>query len=169
MRLLALGRCRPVTQAAVALVAMLLPLSCWATLGDNAASVLTNQSQLKGTIRSVDRQTYVLHEITTSTGAKVREYVSPGGAVFAVAWEGQFAPDFQQLLGPYFQQVQEALAQQKAAQQSGDQAQSRQRRGPVYVKTSGIVFEQSGHLRSFHGQAYVPQLVPQGVQAADIR
>ena len=110
------------------MIAMLLPLSCWATLGDNAASVLTNQTQMKGTIRSVDRQTYVLHEISTSSGAKVREYVSPAGAVFAVAWEGQFPPDFQQLLGPYYQQVQQAIAQQKAAQQSGDQKQARQRR-----------------------------------------
>ena len=151
------------------MIAVLLPLSCWATLGDNAASVLTNQSQMRGTVRSVDRQTYVLHEISTPSGAKVREYVSPAGAVFAVAWEGQFPPNFEQLLGPYYQQVQQALAQQKAAQQSGDQKQARQRRGPVYVETSGIVFEQSGHLRSFHGQAYIPQLLPQGVKAGDIR
>ena len=169
MRLLALRRCTLRIQAAVALTAMLLPLSCWATLGDNAASVMNNQAQMKGTLISVDHQTYVLHEITTPSGAKIREYVSPAGAVFAVAWEGQFAPNFEQLLGPYYQQVQQAMAQQKAAQQSGDQQPTRRRRGPVYVATSGIVFEQSGHLRSFHGQAYIPQLVPQGVKASDIR
>jgi len=156
-------------QGTFAILAVLMPLSCWATLGDNAASVRTNQAQMKGTLRSVDHHAYVLHEITMSTGAKVREYVSPAGTVFAVAWEGQFAPDFQQLLGPYYQQVQQAIAQQKAAQQSGEQPQVRQRRGPVYVETSGIVFQQSGHLRSFHGQAYIPQLVPQGVPASDIR
>jgi len=156
-------------QGAVAMIAVLLPLSCWATLGDNAASVRTNQAQMKGTIRSVNHQAYVLHEITMQSGAKVREYVSPVGTVFAVAWEGQFPPDFQQLLGPYYQQLQQAIAKQKAAQQSADQQPSRQRRGPVYVETSGLVFEQSGHLRSFRGQAYIPQLVPQGVQASDIR
>ena len=57
--------------------------------------------------------------------------------------------------------------QQKAAEQSGDQ--TRRRRGPVSVATSGIVFSQSGHQHSFHGQAYIPQLVPQGVQTSDIR
>jgi len=31
------------------------------------------------------------------------------------------------------------------------------------------VFAQSGHMRSFHGQAYIPQLVPQGVQPSNIR
>lgn len=169
MRLLAFGRCTTLLQGAIAIVALLAPLSCWATLGDNAASVLADQAQMKGTITSVDNRTYVLHEITAPSGAKVREYVSPAGAVFAVTWEGQFPPDFQQLLGPYYQQVQQAIQQQKTAEQSGDQQQSRRRRGPVYVATSGIVFSQSGHQHSFHGQAYIPQLVPQGVPTSDIR
>lgn len=153
---------------AVAAFTLLLPLCSWATLGDNAGSVLNDQARMKGTLRSVDNRTYVLHEITMSSGAKVREYVSPEGVVFAVAWEGQFPPDFQQLLGPYYQQVQEALAQQASAQQSGDQSM-RRRRGPVTIETPGIVFSQGGHMRSFHGQAYIPQLVPQGVQTGDIR
>jgi len=168
MRLLAFGRCALMMQGAIAILALLTPLSCWATLGDNAASVLADQAQMKGTITSVDNSTYVLHEITAPSGAKVREYVSPAGAVFAVSWEGQFPPNFQQLLGPYYQQVQQAIAQQKSAQ-SGGQQQTRRRRGPVSVQTSGIVFSQSGHQRSFHGQAYIPQLVPQAVQASDIR
>lgn len=168
MRLLAFARCTILMQGAIATLALLAPLSCWATLGDNAASVLTDQAQTKGTITSVDNRTYVLHEITAPSGAKVREYVSPAGAVFAVTWEGQFPPNFQQLLGPYYQQVQQAIEQQKSAQ-SGDQSQARRRRGPVNVATSGIVFSQNGHQHSFHGQAYIPQLVPQGVQTSDIR
>src|ERR1035441_6707885 len=101
-------------------------------------------------------------EITPTTGA-VREFVSPAGAVFGVAWEGQFPPNFQLLLGPYYQQVQQAIAQQASEQPT------RRRRGPVMIETPGIVFSQGGHMRSFHGQAYIPQLVPQGVQTSDIR
>ena len=153
---------------AVAALTLLLPLCSWATLGDNAGSVLNDQAHMKGTLRSVDNRTYVLHEITMPSGAKVREYVSPAGAVFGVAWEGQFPPDFKQLFGPYYEQVQQAMAQQANAQQSGDQP-TRRRRGPVVIETPGIVFLQSGHMRSFHGQAYIPQLVPQGIQASDIR
>ena len=52
-----------------------------------------------------------MHEITTTTGV-VREFVSPGGAVFGVAWDGQFPPDLQQLLGPYYQQAQQAATAQ---------------------------------------------------------
>ena len=118
---------------------------------------------MKGTLRSVDAHTFVMHEITAPTGAVVREYVSPAGAVFGVAWEGQFPPDLQSLLGPYYQQAQQA---QKAASSA---QQPRVRRAPVVIETPGLVLYQTGHMRSFHGQAYVPQLVPQGVQASDIR
>ncbi len=150
--------------------ALLLALStpAFAALGDNAASVLTDQARMKGTLHSVDNHTYVLHEITMSSGAKVREFVTPGGAVFGVAWEGQFPPDFQQLLGAYYQQVQQAAAQQKTAGEGSEQ-QAPRRRGPVFIDTPGLVFVQSGHMHSFHGQAYIPQLIPQGVAASDIR
>lgn len=145
---------------------MTLSSSMWAALGDPAASVLTDQAQWKGTLSSVDNSTYVMHEITMPSGAKIREFVSPAGLVFGVAWEGQFPPNFQQLLGPYYEQLQQAIAQQKAAEQS--EQQPRRRRGPVMIETPGIVFSQSGHMRSFHGVAYIPQLVPPGVQASDI-
>jgi hypothetical protein len=82
----------------------------------------------------------------------VREFVSPQGAVFGVAWEGQFPPDLQSLLGPYYQQAQKA--QEKAQQQEGSQ-QPRVRRAPIAIETPGLVFYETGHMRSFHGQAWV--------------
>jgi hypothetical protein len=136
-----------------------MPFPARAVLSDSAASVLTDQARMKGTLRSVDRGAYVMHEITTTTGA-VREFVSPGGGVFGVAWEGQFSPDFQQLLGLYYQQAQQASVQQQ---------QPRRGRRPIVIETLGLVLYQTGHMRSFHGQAYIPQLPPQGVQASDIR
>jgi Protein of unknown function (DUF2844) len=129
-----------------------------AVLGDSAASVLNDQARMKGSLRSVDETAYVMHEITTDTGTVVREYVSPAGVVFAVSWEGQFPPDFEQLLGPYYQRAKQATAQQE-----------RPGRAPFFVDTPGLVVQQSGHARSFHGQAYIPQLIPEGVKASDIR
>jgi hypothetical protein len=142
----------------------------WATLGDNAASVLSDQARMKGTVKSVDRQAYVVHEISTTAGDKVREYVSAGGAVFAVAWEGQLPPDLQQLLGPYFQQAKQA--QQAAVAQARENAAQgipRRRRAPLVIQTPGLVLYQGGHVRNFHGLAYIPQLMPQGVPASAIR
>lgn len=150
----------------LAALVLLLPLSAFATLGDNAASVLNDQARMKGTLRSVDNQTYVLHEITMTSGAKVREFVTPGGAVFGVAWEGPFPPDFSQLLGAYFQQAQQSIAQQKVEESKNGQVR---RRGPLVIETPGLVIVNSGHTRSFHGSAYIPQLVPQGVKASEIR
>lgn len=154
----------------LALFLLLLPFNAWAALGDNAASVLTDQARMKGTLSSIDHRTYVLHEITMVSGAKVREYVTPGGAVFGVAWEGQFLPDLELLLGAYYQQAQQAAAEQAAStqtQQGG--VPVRRARGPMVIETPGLVLVQTGHMRSFHGVAYVPQLVPQGVQASDVR
>ncbi len=140
----------------------------WATLGDNAASVLTDQARMKGTVRSVDNQTYVMHEITATSGAKVREFVTPGGAVFGVAWEGQQPPDLQQLLGPYYQQAKQAR-QAQLQDQNASQNAPRAHRAPVAIQTPGLVLYEGGHVRSFHGAAYIPQLIPPGVQASDIR
>ena len=153
--------------AAVSAVLFALCAPAFGVLGDNAASVLTDQARLKGTLNSVDRQAYVMHEITASSGAKVREYVSPAGQVFGVAWEGQFPPNFQQLLGPYYQEAQQAATQQQAQESSAQQPP--RRRGPVVINTPKIVFVNVGHIHSFHGVAYIPQMVPQGVQASDIR
>jgi len=142
---------------------LVLPLPAMAVLGDTAASVLNDQARMKGTLRSTDNHTYVMHEITAPSGSVVREFVSPQGAVFGVAWEGQFMPDLQQLLGPYYQQAQQAAAAQQAS------TQPHARRAPIVIETPGLVLYQTGHPRSFHGQAYIPQLVPSAVQASDIR
>lgn len=161
MNRMSLSECHLRTCGRILAAALLwaMPFPARAVLGDSAASVLTDQARMKGTLSSVDHGKYVMHEIATR-GTVVREYVSPAGAVFAVAWEGQFLPDFQQLLGPYYAQ----------ANQSASQPQPpRVRRGPIVITTAGLVFQQTGHTRSFHGVAYIPQLVPNGVPASDIR
>ena len=150
------------TRVLLAALLLALPLPAMAVLGDNAASVLTDQARMKGTLRSVDNGTYVMHEITSATGTVVREFVSPAGVVFGVAWEGQFPPDLQQLLGPYYQQA------QRAEQAATPKQQPRRRGAPVVIESPGLVLYETGHMRSFHGQAYIPQLVPQGVQVSEI-
>lgn len=151
-----LRKCARILAAAVLLA---MPFPAQAVLGDSAASVLTDQARMKGTLRSTDNRTYVMHEITVPMQTTVREFVSPAGVVFGVAWEGQFTPDLQQLLGPYYQQAQQAAPQQ----------QPRPRRAPIVIDTPSLVFQQTGHARSFHGFAYIPQLLPKGVQTSDIR
>ncbi len=135
-----------------------LPFPAFAVLGDNLQSVAIDQVRMKGTLRTVPADTYTVHEITAEKGTVVREFVSPAGAVFAVTWDGQFPPDLQQLLGPYYQQAQQELSRAP-----------RRARGPMVIQTSGLVFESYGHQRSFHGRCYVPQMVPNGTPVSQIR
>lgn len=151
-------RSEKATRIVISFLVLVLPLPAMAVLGDTAGSVLTDQVRMKGTLHSQGAHTYIVHEITTPTGSVVREFVSPAGAVFGVAWEGQLPPDLQQLLGPYYAQAKQAAAQE---QRGG--------RVPAVIETPGLVMHQTGHMRSYHGQAYIPQLLPQGVQSKDIR
>jgi hypothetical protein len=142
------------------LVSILLVLSspAWASLGDNVRSVQNDKAHMKGTLRSVATQRYVTHEIQVPTGQRVREFVSPDGNVFGVAWEGPFQPDLQQVLGGYFETMKQAVA-----------AQQRHGHSPVSIETSGFVFQQGGHMRHFHGRAYVPTLLPPSVDPAEVQ
>jgi len=51
-----------------------------------------------------------VHEITTSYGTVVREYVSPGDKVFAVSWRGPVIPELRQMLGNYYAQYEQAAS-----------------------------------------------------------
>jgi Protein of unknown function (DUF2844) len=135
-----------------------MPFQLQAGLGDVESSVQSDQARMNGVLRSVDRHACLLHEITSPAGNVTREFVSPDGKVFGVAWGGPGRPDLRQLLGPYYQQALMAQAQQP-----------RPRGAPVVIDTPKLVIYEAGHMRNFHGHAYLPELVPQGVQASDIR
>ena len=57
-------------------------------------------------------QSYKVHQLTTANGPTVREYVSPQGVVFGIAWQGRFMPNVNQLLGTYVTNLQTATAAQ---------------------------------------------------------
>ena len=124
----------------------------WAVLGGSAESVVTDQVRLGANRTVVESQTYTVHEIMSPDGTVVREYVTPSGMVFGVSWTGPTIPDLSQLLGPYNAEYQKTL-----------RAQSVRRRG-VGVHNSNLVVENSGHMRAFHGRAYLNSLLPSGVK-----
>jgi Protein of unknown function (DUF2844) len=142
------------------LVMLALPLTISASLGGDANSVQMDQTKMQGTLRTTSRDSYTVHEIQTSTGVAVKEYVSNAGKVFAVTWQGSFHPDLRQLLGAYFDQFSEAETAQRA---------QRRGRGPLLIQQAGLVVQISGHMRSFLGKAYAPQMLPAGIHAEDLR
>jgi len=39
----------------------------------------------------------------------------------------------------------------------------------VQIQEPGLVVQVAGHMRAFFGKAYVPQMLPAGIRAEDIR
>jgi len=144
----------------IVLLILALPLPAMAALGGDVASVQEDRAQMKGTLKTTEGTSFTLHEIKGAAGTVVREYVSPDGEVFGVAWQGPAIPNFQQILGNYFQTFSGAAQAQRAAHRG---------RGPLYIQQPGLVVESTGHMRTFSGRAFDPGKLPQGVSANDIR
>lgn len=103
--------------------------------------------------------TYTLSESQFDSGTLVREYVTPAGQVFALAWRGPVLPDLSAFLGDYF----------RAFKVEAQQVREKGIRGsPVFIEGDGLVMRSSGRMRNFFGYAYVPTLVPAGVNIHDV-
>jgi len=139
------------------LAALVLSASAFAELGGGTETVSRDRAYFKATEQVTQAATHAVHEMQTPSGARLREYVSPSGTVFGVAWESSLRPNLKQLLGSHFDQYAQAIQT------------TRQRRGPVVVHSAGLVVESAGHMRGFVGHAYIPSLLPEGVTANDIR
>jgi hypothetical protein len=142
------------TASAALLILVLRVAPVWAVLGQYESSVSLDERALHGADRQEAHPGYRLHQITASDGSVVREYVSPAGLVFGVAWQSPRMPNLTQLLGSSITELQVTLQSRTPGIPS---------RAPLIVQTPKLVFLSGGHLRSFHGYAYVPGLVPAGV------
>ncbi len=131
-----------------------------ATLGEPAYSIESDRQMLSAVQRSeAVRNGYTVQEVASGANT-VREYVSPAGVVFGIAWNGLVNPDLSQLLGSYEGEYREALG--KVPRKQGS-------RRSLKVKTPRIVVEKWGHMRDLRGRAYVPSLVPSGVSVNEIK
>jgi len=139
---------------------LMIALPAFAGLGEAASSVQADQAHMQGSLRTTQTEAYTVHEIKAATGTVVREYVSTSGKVFAVAWQGPWPPDMRQILAGYFEQYQQAVQAQASA---------RAGRRPLLIEQPGFVVQSGGHMRSFAGRAYIPEMLPQGVGKEEIR
>jgi hypothetical protein len=137
-----------------------LPFLAFAALGGSLDSVQADQAHFKANIKITESGAYTVHELTTPTNIVVREYVSPDGRVFGVAWRGPFIPDMQQLLGGYFQQYVLAAKAERERHVG---------RAPLNIQLPGLVVQTGGHMRAYFGRAYDPQLLPAGASPDDLR
>jgi hypothetical protein len=147
------------TTSGALLILILGAAPVWAILGESESSVSLDQQVLNGAHREEARQGYKLHQITAADGLVVKEFVSPAGLVFAVTWQAAHMPNLEQLLGSHITELQAALQSQT----------HRPGRRPVIVRTDKLVFVSGGHMRAYHGYAYVPGLVPANVNPETVQ
>ena len=108
-------------------------------------------------LKSVSAETnpeYNTQVVELTSGTIVHEFVSASGVVFAVNWRGPVLPDFGTILGS---NIDVFNAEAHLARTSG------KRGGALGIQSQGLVVLSAGHMRSFHGYAYLESLVPAGI------
>lgn len=145
--------------SSIVLIMLGFCLPAVAALGGDVSSVEADRAQMKASIKVTQAEAYSVQEMQAPGGTVIKEYVSPAGRVFAVAWHGPFFPDMQQILGSYFQPYSAAL-----------QAQPKHYgRRPLNIQQPGLVVQAGGHMRAYWGRAYVPEMLPQGMNADEVK
>jgi hypothetical protein len=137
-------------------VAATVVAPAFAALGGDATSVQTDLVKMKGALRVTSSAGFTVHEIATSNGTVVREYLSPDGKVFAVSWRGPGIPDLRQMLGTYYGQFAQAASAPHGSHHR------------LMIEQPGLVVQSSGHTRTFFGRAWAPALLPQNFPVSDI-
>lgn len=132
---------------------MMGSLPAWAALGSDVSSVNADAQVLRGQHIMLAKVGYGMHQITTTDGSVVKEFVTPAGTVFGVSWQGHFIPNLKQLLGTYVTNLQQ-----------GQRTHVIPRRA-VTIQGDNFEFTSVGHMRNFRGRAFVPGLVPANLTA----
>ena len=143
--------------AGAMLAAVLLPHVASAALGEPEATVTDDVQQLKGSVKSMQRSNYRVHEIQLPSGTVLREFAALDGNVFAVAWSGPAIPNLRQALGRYFDIYVTAAKAKHAGHRH------------LEIQQNDLVVQSSGHMRAFSGRAYLPQSLPAGTTVAELR
>ena len=144
-------------KVAGAIFALSWPCIAAATLGGSADTVETDRSALRASVKVTAQSLYQVHELQLPSGTTLREFVAPGGTVFALAWRGPAIPNLRQALGSYFNPYAAAVG----ARHGG--------RGHLEVKSGDLVVRGAGHMRSFSGVAYLASAIPAGIAVEDLK
>jgi hypothetical protein len=142
--------------------------AAFAALGDQAGFQATSQSAATGS-KTLHANAAVSTRVSTDERFSVRteqtdaytmrEYISPSGVVFAVAWNGLTPPEMSHVLGSYLREYR--TARDRTARVKG-------RRNRV-IQSDRVIVENWGHMRSLEGRAYDASLFPSGVTLEDIK
>ena len=154
------SRMSPVTWALVLVCGLGCARDALAVLGGAEETVQADQRRFGGERRQTAGSQFRTHEISLPDGSIVKQYVNATGVVFAVAWRTRLKPDLNALLGSSYS----APAGGSVARAGVASARMQQ-----LTRQPQLVVHQGGRMNAFAGLAYVPTLVPPGVDADALR
>lgn len=129
-----------------------------AVLGGSASTTEHDRAMMNGRRHSVQRAGYTVETIE-APGVVIREYVSPDGIVFAVAWRQQKGiVNLEQLLGPYYAEYSRAVLNQPRRSQRFR-----------HVETEHAIIETGGRMGAVWGRAWAGSLLPSGISQDSIK
>ena len=144
---------------AVVAASWALSLPAQAALGGQVADLPRERLALRAQLQTTAQPSYTTHTLSTASGYEIRQFATPQGQIFALAWRGPGIPNMQQLLGAHF-----------ATYQSELQAHPQQRsRTALTVNHPNLVARAAGRMGSYSGMAYLPQQVPAQVRLSDLQ
>jgi hypothetical protein len=143
--------------AGLLLWALVRPTAAYAGLGESSDSIARDRAAMRSSLNTVSMKGYDVHELTSESGAMVREYATLGGTVFALTWSGTQLPDLKLLLSAYYDRYVTAAQ----AHRTGHHVLS--------IATPELVMTVVKFQRKSSGQAYAPSLMPSGVTRQELR
>lgn len=130
----------------------------FAVLGEPATTVEQDRQRLNATVRKQSRAGYTVH-VLEAHGGSIREYASPAGLIYGLAWNHQTGLlDLEQLFGPYYAEYRQALSHQPPP-----------RRRARRITTEHLVVERGGRMGAVWGRVWVLPLLPPGLSEAHIQ
>ncbi|MHB1286583.1 MAG: DUF2844 domain-containing protein [Leptospirales bacterium] len=140
------------------------PAIARATLGEVEATVSRDREGSAGTHTLLQAQGGVRIHTITSSSRTYREYVTPGGTVFAVTWQGMHPPHLKTVLGAYAAEYREAIVRART-QTNYPAIRSRFLR----VTTAHLLIDGGGQPRTLSGRVILPAQIPPGFPVDQIR
>lgn len=132
--------------------------SALAMLGESTTTVEQDRTMLQGTASIEAKAGFSVHHLQAA-GVTVREYSSPSGIVFGIAWKHQTGPlNLEQLFGAYYGEYGRAVARQP-----------RQSQRYHLIETDHIIVERGGRMGATWGRVWIPSLLPPGLSKDQIQ
>lgn len=138
-----------------------LPSISYATLGESVASIQQDNIVLAPMVSQVTTQNtssnpnFNTSVIKTKTGT-IKEF-SAQNKVFAVTWTGRAYPNFQQIFGSYFNQL-----DHNAKQTNNDM-------NNFNLVGNDFMMKMTGSVNFISGIAYIPSLLPLNITTSDLK